>query len=276
MILWGTLLAIGATGFTTYKLVGGDSVQPPQSVVQMEAAPHVKQVALIGNSHAGILKDALTTYFAKQGYDLKIFDQGGCTPFWNLDRHDTGHAPQGCEKDINRGIETVIQQPTMDTVVFAARFEDPGALYDISNPGTDRVGAGLAPSDAHNWTLFESALDDTLARLTAAHKRIIIIENVPTLPFGPKECINRPLRVASTMRHPCAVAKSQVLADQKAYRDIIERIARKYPDVVVFNPLPAFCDAQYCYGRTGDEVLYRDRNHLSDDGVRRLSPHFNF
>lgn len=276
LILWGALLAIGATGFTTFKLVGSDSVKPPQTAVQTVAAPHAKQVALIGNSHAGILKDALTIYFARQGYDLKIFDQGGCTPFWNLDRHDMGHAPQGCQKDINRGIEAVIQNPTMDTVVFAARFEDPGALYDITNPGSDRVGAGQPPSDLHNWALFESALNETLARLSAAHKRIILIENVPTLPFGPKDCVNRPVRIASTMREPCTVLKSQVLADQKAYRDIIARVANKYPDVIIFDPLPAFCDAQYCYGRIGDEVLYRDRNHLSDDGVRRLSPLFNF
>lgn len=274
--LWGALLTIGAAGFITFKLAGPSPTHTDATPIQSVPQNATKQVALIGNSHAGILKDSLTTYFAQQGYALEIFDQGGCTPFWNLDRHDVGHGPQGCPKDINRGIQAALDRPTMDTIVFAARFEDPGSLYDVNRPETDRVKNGLSPSDDHNWALFESALDNTLKQLTDAKKRVLIIENVPTLSFPPKDCVDRPVRIASTIRQPCAMPKSEVLNDQKQYRDIIDRITAKYPTVVVFDPLPALCDNQFCYGKLNGDVLYSDKNHLTDAGVQRLAPGFNF
>lgn len=276
IILWGALLTTGAAGFLTFKLAGLNSASADAKSFEKTQPVASKQVALIGNSHAGILKDSLTAYFAKQGYNLEIFDQGGCTPFWNLDRHDVGHAPQGCPKDINRGIQAAIDRPEMDTVVFAARFEDPGSLYDISRPETDRIKNGLAPSDQHNWALFESALDETLRQLSHSKKRIIIIENVPTLSFPPKDCVDRPLRIASTLRQPCSMPKTEVLNDQKEYRQIIERASSKYPNVIVFDPLPALCDSQLCFGKIDDEMLYRDKNHLTEAGVRRVAPGFNF
>lgn len=275
LLLWGALLTIGAAGFLTYKLDGSNPIHLQIPSTQAPP-PGARQVALIGNSHAGILKDSLAAYFSKQGYTLEIFDQGGCTPFWNLDRHDAGHAPQGCPKDINRGIQAVLDRPTMDTVVFAARFEEPGSLYDISQPGTDLIKAGLPPSELHNWTLFESALDHTLKLLSDAKKRVIIVENVPTLSFGPKDCVDRPLRIASTLREPCSMPKADVLADQRPYREIIDRVTRKYPNVIIFDPLPSLCDDQFCFGKMDGELLYSDKNHLTEAGVRRVAPGFNF
>lgn len=276
LVLWGTLLIVGAIGFLSYKLTDTQPKHPITSYIAAGSETPTKKVALIGNSHAGILKDSLSAYFSKEGYSLEIFSQGGCTPFWNLDRHDPGHAPQGCPKDINRGIQTVLDDSAMDTVVFAARLDATGSLYDLEAPETDRTGLGLQPNDAHNWTLFESSLNKTLQLLSQAQKRIIIIESVPTLSFDPKNCIDRPLRIASALREPCAMPKAEVLSDQRTYRDIIKRATQKYPKVIVYDPLPAFCDNEYCYGRIGDKVLYSDRNHLTDDGVQRLVPLFDF
>lgn len=276
LMLWGALLTIGAAGFLTYRLVDSNTVHSQPLSTQAALRPAAKQVALIGNSHAGILKDSLTSYFAQQGYSLDIFSQGGCTPFWNLDRHDGGHAPQGCSKDINRGIRAALDNPQIDTVVLAARFDATGSLYLVDAPDTDLVGLGFPASDAHNWVLFETSLDKTLQMLTQAQKRIIIIENVPTLSFNPKECINRPLRIASKLREPCTMSKAAVLAEQQTYREIIGRVTQKYPSVIVFDPLPAFCDSEHCYGKVNGAVLYSDRNHLTDDGVKRLTPLYNF
>lgn len=275
LLLWGALLTVGAVGFMTYKFADSKLVHG-QALVPQAAQLTEKRVALIGNSHAGILKDSLATYFAARGYSLDIFSQGGCTPFWNLDRHDTGHMPQGCPNDINRGMQAALNSPQIDTVIFAARFDATGSLYLIDAPETDRVGSGLPPSDAHNWTMFESSLDTTLKMLTQAQKRIIIIENVPTLSFNPKECLDRPLRIVSEMREPCAMLKTKVLADQKTYREIIGRVTQKYPNVIIFDPLPEFCDNEYCFGKIDGKALYSDRNHLTDDGVKRLAPRYNF
>ena len=38
----------------------------------------------------------------------------------------------------------------------------------------------------------------------------------------------------------------------------------------MFDPLEALCDAQFCYGQIGGEMLFFDDNHLSVEGSARI------
>lgn len=281
LLLWGVLLCIGALGFYAYKTPALDQSahqeMKPSGVKETKALDdHVKTVALIGNSHAGLLKDSLETYFSQSGRTLKIYDQGGCLPFWNLDRHDPGYGPQGCEKDINRGIKAAIDNPDIDTVVLAAKFDDPGNLYDIARPETDYVGTGKKADIEAIWLVYETAMEKTVQMLLAANKKVILIETVPSLSFHPRDCVERPVRFASNKREPCTTSRADANKRHERYRAMFNRVAQKYPKVHVFDPFPLFCNDESCVAKLNGEILYVDDNHLTDAGVAHISSGFNF
>jgi hypothetical protein len=46
----------------------------------------------------------------------------------------------------------------------------------------------------------------------------------------------------------------------------LKRLLERYPDLLVFDPLPRLCDAERCYLMKDGHLLYRDHHHLSLDG----------
>jgi peptidoglycan/LPS O-acetylase OafA/YrhL len=282
-MLWAVLLCLGALGFTTFKAGGF-----PQRFVSETTAPEAlpaaavlpplsgKKVVLIGDSHAGVLKSALTDYYRQRGETLEVFDQGGCAPFWNLDRHDPGHEPQGCPKIINRGIETALEDPDVTTVIFAGRLDTLNHLFDSGNPATDTAFNVKHDDRARNYQLLASAVDQTLQRFVGKNKRVILIDTVPSMDFDPGLCRWRPVRFGTTQKDPCVVLRSVVDAQQAEFRAVFGTAAQRYPFVRVFDPLPTLCDAAVCYGSQAGVMLYSDDSHLTPDGVARVRARFDF
>src|SRR5207245_6926352 len=100
--------------------------------------------------------------------------------------------------------------------------------------------------------------------------------DVPELDFDPSDCVDiRPFRLtAKTIRPACSVSKTKVLAQQAEYRGIAERLARTHPRTRAYDPLPVFCDEQWCDAAGDGELFYRDRHHLTLSGSRRVAAAF--
>lgn len=281
--LWVVLLCLGALGFATYKAGGFpqrfDTEVPAHGVAPDAAAlPSLtgKKVVLIGDSHAGVLKADLADYYWQRGETLEVFDQGGCAPFLNLDRHDPGHEPQGCQKVINRGIEAALDDPAVTTVIFVGRLDTLNHLFDTADPATDTAYRQKQDDRARNYRLLASAVDQTLQRFVGKHKEVILIDTVPSLDFDPALCRWRPVRFGTTRKDPCVVPRTVVEAQQQEFRAVFATAAQRYPFVRVFDPLPALCDAEVCYGSKDGEMLYGDDSHLTPAGVARVRARFDF
>jgi hypothetical protein len=52
----------------------------------------------------------------------------------------------------------------------------------------------------------------------------------------------------------------------------LERIAAGSPNVRIFDPTPAFCDAAGCPPAREATLLFRDAHHLSREGALRALP----
>lgn len=282
-VLWACLLCLGALGFSTYIAEGF----PQRFMVEMPAhkmafdtaalpALSGKKVVLIGDSHAGVLKSALSEYYRQQGAALEVFDQGGCAPFWNLDRHDPGHEPQGCPRVINRGIDTALNDPAVTTVIFAGRLDTLNHLFDSGNPASDTAYRQKQDDRARNYQLLAAAVDQTMQRFVGSQKQVILIDTVPSLDFDPGLCRWRPVRFGTSPKDPCVMPRTVVESQQQAFRDVFGAAAKRYPFVRVFDPLPALCDAEFCYGRRDGDMLYGDESHLTPAGVARVRAGFDF
>ncbi|AWQ46766.1 acyltransferase family protein [Serratia marcescens] len=57
--------------------------------------------------------------------------------------------------------------------------------------------------------------------------------------------------------------------------DIIDIVSERNKNVVVLDTSKYLCDNNYCYGVSGNVPLYRDSNHLSEVGNKKLTPMFD-
>src|SRR5207237_2975320 len=109
-------------------------------------------------------------------------------------------------------------------------------------------------------------LERTLDLLAKHHKDVWLLLQVPELPFNPTECVPRPFSFEHRARMPCAVSRSTVLDQQRAYRNVVRQMQDEFPWLRVFDPVPIICDAVWCPAMEGSRLLYRDDHHLSRDG----------
>lgn len=294
--LWISLLLVGATGFTTFRSnasfslghwLAGNTASAPNPADDSPLLPVVvgkvdyppltgRKAVLIGDSHAHGQRAMLTDHFRRRGIELIDFIQHGCTPFWNLDRQDPGYLPQGCPKDINRGIEFARHDASVDIVVLSARYVRLGNLFDITRPETNAVSQRRRHSNSELHAVFASALEQTLEKFKGTGKQLVLLETVPSLNFSLQQCLDRPVRFASSKREHCRVEKAAVLEEQKSYREIFAAMARQYPFVKVIDPLPAYCDQTYCYASMRGRLIYYDDNHITLEALPLMRPLLDF
>lgn len=112
---------------------------------------------------------------------------------------------------------------------------------------------------------FAEGLRSTVQGLLAAGKKVVLVVDVPELPFNPNYCLFQPrLRLVSPV---CRVPVEQVLQRQQALRALIADIAALSPRVTVADPLPAMCPNGFCgIERSSQTSNYRDSHHLSVGG----------
>jgi len=170
----------------------------------------------------------------------------------------------------NQALDYALASPSIRVVVLSYANGDqllnPASAHRI----TDRADASPAPP----FAVVERALRRTLARLSAAGKRVILIAPNQRMGFDPGECLTdlRPVHGAS-YRHPCAEPLGGVLAQRRlAYDALLRRVAGDYPGVTTLDLARPLCDGALCYAMRGGRMLYRDTLHLSDEGSAQVAP----
>ena len=78
------------------------------------------------------------------------------------------------------------------------------------------------------------------------------------------------------MRSDCSIPRLAFEKIRAKEMSLITRLKAVHPKLVVFDPLPLFCDAKSCYLVRRGTVLFRDQTHLSVAGsdlvATQLSP----
>jgi hypothetical protein len=54
-------------------------------------------------------------------------------------------------------------------------------------------------------------------------------------------------------------------------RDLLARLKREHPGLLVFDPTALFCDQKWCYAILDGKLMYRDSNHLSASGTEYVA-----
>ncbi|GHU11869.1 acyltransferase [Betaproteobacteria bacterium] len=230
--------------------------------------------ALLGDSHANHLYWGLSRPLLAAGVNLLQLADNACPPlygvFLNWEKGEKGNT---CMTMTNAAIDRVSADPQIDTVFLGGRWVTAILGDELRFPGSPvkyRLELPARPESA-GWTRSEivaAGLNDTLARLTAAGKKVVFLHGVPELPFIARECIAwSPNRFVNRIHHPdCLVARSVIDERNAGFRPVLEQVLARYPQVVVVDPMTLMCDEHACYGRHDGTLLYRDDDHLSLDG----------
>jgi peptidoglycan/LPS O-acetylase OafA/YrhL len=231
------------------------------------AAP--PQALVWGDSHADSLYPGLVAMDPDRNWML--LGHFGCPPVVGI---DVVTDQLECRKRAEEALRWIEQQSGVDTVVlglFGHYADDTDVAYEhthnSSGPSNVRIDGQY--DHANKAKLFTRGLDQAVGRLVAAKKRVLIVIDVPELPFLPDGCFTRP-RIALSNSN-CLIPISDVAARQKSMRSIFAGIAAKYPGVTIVDPLPAICGTDVCGPGTSTSPIYRDSHHLSRYGSSKVA-----
>lgn len=113
-----------------------------------------------------------------------------------------------------------------------------------------------------------STLDKELIKvidvLTNAGKKVFLTDDVPFFPFTPDKCKGK--RWLATKNTSCEMSVEESRKQTSVYIEALNNVIKNRPNVRILNVGKYFCDDKICNMTKGDEILYRDNNHLNLNG----------
>lgn len=225
---------------------------------------------VLGDSHA----QAFAAGLIARHPELQVLAIGrdGCLPFDGVERYDVNEKIH-CELAAAQLTRHPVAARNTILVARYAYYAQGSGYGWIDNagrrPGSVHIQArGLAQrNDAADYTtVLADGLEATLQRLKAeGSSRVFVLLQPPELGFDPRSCLAFGLRIRS--ERACSIDRSEVQARQQGYRQAVQAILSRHPDVTAIDPMQVLCDTQSCTATASEKILYRDDDHLSLDGA---------
>lgn len=227
-------------------------------------------VAVLGDSHALSLRDALHTLGVDLGVTFLPINDHWCAPLHDFGTEDSTRNTS-CRRLMTNAIERVAANQEIRTVMLVAEWANytTGRRWRFEKRAAYGHGAFAGEDPGENPETFAEAVLDTLALLE--NKHVIVVKSVPEY----------------ATRVPDTLAKSVLFADGELPLDL--RVSRKKyrarnrdvelawasvpPGSVEFiETVDVFCD-DWCRYMNDSGVFYVDDNHLSELGATLLLQH---
>ena len=228
----------------------GDPALAPCMFGAAENAPK-RRIALFGDSHAGMWEAALARFVVPLGIRVQSFVASSCVITADDRSLATYLAPDyrdACRTWRRTAEAAIIADKQIDTVVISDNAYNQKIL-DGTGGWSEDDGRGVA---------------EILRRFRAAGKRVVLIDDVPNLPYKLPDCLAR----ARTNNDPCAIDQTQVPASTP-----LGRAAALMPsgeiDYLTFKDV--FCDGTVCHAVIGGIPAYMDSDHISAPFARTLA-----
>jgi len=268
--LAASLLAAGMAAFVVSVLLPPGRASDLQFVSIAEPCEEVEAdyclrrgspaVAVVGDSHAYHLMPGLLAEAPERGW-LLLADNS-CPPLVgvnvifpgvNCGTREQALLSHASTTSVDTVVLGFLGSYALDTNLAADHVKDNGPRETVFDyPG------------ANKGELLLKGLDAAVTLLR--DKRVVLVLDVPELPFMPRDCLARDYAVPQV--NDCSVRRSDVLQRQRQLREIVADLAARHANLQVFDPLDVLCSADRCPVDRGDFLLYRDSHHLSDRGSR--------
>jgi peptidoglycan/LPS O-acetylase OafA/YrhL len=218
---------------------------------------------VFGDSHAESLFHGLA---ARDDHSWLLLANNSCPPVRGI-RVQADHPL--CTEKTEHALQVLLQQNVARTVVlvfFGNYMLDVDLAADHlrthTGPSTVRMSSTEIGATGKR-ELFLYGLGRMIDALEAAGKSVVVVVDVPELPFLPADCVPR---VSTSAPARCVLARSAVLHRQAALRGMLAELSSAHPRIRLYDPVNVLCDDAECHLRAGGTALYRDSHHLSNAG----------
>lgn len=226
-------------------------------------------IALIGDSHAAALRATVAAYALRQHKPLFQLTKASC-PFLIGVTRVVSQVPTHAQQcvDFNREVLKMVLSDKIDEVVISAYWASgmsilPGAGFrELANPEKDNLEA------------LKFGMDNVIAELHKAGKKVTIIEDAPSLDIDPLRYSNNrniPIRrelsdwLGRWDMPPLPTARTKLFQYPEA---AVDEVLQSYQTsgVRVLSLRDKLCNDNGCMFANGGLPLYYDNNHLSPYG----------
>jgi peptidoglycan/LPS O-acetylase OafA/YrhL len=236
------------------------------------------KIAIWGDSHAAVLAAPLGNAIASHGLSLIELTTSSCQPIPGLVNVSQRRSEQ-CAVQNARILGWLVDMPEIETVILYAYWDSYIINQDYDNGAGDLVRDRLysvpfeVPVDLSEIDRLRAVSDrlvETMARLRAAGKRVVVITSLPAPGFDVPDALAR--RQWREGQRP-----ETMTIPAKAYRNY-SAVALKVLNAACIatgaecvDLSDQFCSAEVCVAVSDGNPLYVDANHLSLEGVGRLT-----
>lgn len=226
----------------------------------------VPRVIVMGDSHAGHLYPGLIA----SDLPLEVIWNAGCPPVAEL------ALIHSCDTRW-RALEAYVssQRSSVKLVVLNAYYDlylSPSNLVGHRNEQFAAIKKGLpANSNALQgaFSALMSGLENSINFFDSQGIEVVLALDVPELQFQPKECFKRTFFSYLDNGVNCVGTPRPVVDFRnRQMQQIADNLRRTHPHLVIFDPTPSLCDESRCRATTQGRLLYRDDDHLNDEGSK--------
>lgn len=225
-------------------------------------------VAVIGDSHAGALFEALKQAGQQQKFAFYAFSGGFCVPI--EDFRLSAYQTPDCIETTRQAYAAIIRNPDIHTVVLAAEWanytegnRDDGS--GIEHPAVlvaDKFGQAVTTDQ--NKAIFARALTASVYTLQAAGKAVMIVKPVPEFNRRVMDTLFKIRLFGESSAWTPTISKQQYLARNANVLAVFQQI----PHVDFIESASLFCHDNLCNSVDNlGRPLFSDSNHVSEYGA---------
>lgn len=225
-------------------------------VCRLGAVEPTRTVALFGDSHATQWLPALEELATRNGWELLVLAKSAC-PSAHLTLRDP---------DLNREFRECGEWRAAALDTLRGRRPD---LVILSNTSAYVTGGPYAgPRTEKSVAEWEAGLEATVAALAGWAGEVVLLADTPKAPSNVADCLTMAVwRGRDAGR--CDFEASPGIHGEIAAAEA--RVAARTPGVRRIDLTDAVCRGGVCRVWEEGTVLYRDTNHLTAAGARRLT-----
>jgi peptidoglycan/LPS O-acetylase OafA/YrhL len=235
-------------------------------------------VALLGDSHAGALGEALREMTAAANLKLYQITKSACPPLQGVTRLMPNHPAHAREcADFNaRALEIVRRDRTVNTVVLAGYWS---VTFGERSPGSryQPIGQTSPATPTESAANLSRGLSDLIAGFHSSGKRVLVIKDDPLFAFDPVRRLRSSfIPVRATMarlvqpgyKMEATVPRHELVSREDDIASaIVEQAAGT--SATIFDLKKNLCDREVCIVYADGRLFYVDAEHLSISGATR-------
>jgi len=232
-------------------------------------------IVIVGDSHAHTSYPGFAKLAKKHGYEALLLANSSCPPYIGGAMGKNLKDLKQCKRKINNIYKILNSDLNIKKIIFVTRATV--YLKGLGYKTVDGSPKGAIPyknrskletyfTSKRNWNQEKEFLDiieNEFKVYNKSNKRFYYLLENPELGFDPKNCMERPFNIFPTT---CKIKLKDFLNRQKEYRSFINKISKKYPNIIVLDPKNLYCDNNYCYAIKNGKMLYADDDHHSING----------